>query len=537
MENYACISSDILAQNHAKQFGLESSGAGGAAFSSHLTHHVSTIQQQQDAASTLKEFNNNDIFAWLKLARSTRHIEPIPEQRPGEGHLSQPHVLALSTLKDCQNERLLDWLELARLHCQKPTSHAPQRSFQSGSGSGIVIPSLRAQPKQSPAEATLGTDATATGLSQLIPNPWRPHLGTDDLPGHTSGRSVNSTRSNKAENHYWCTVCEELKSFKDNGNWKKHEKEHETIFVCGLDDAAESSRAGQSYNSKSYTCKRRDIMVNHLNKSHGITETQEGRDLADQWRHTLKKQAWSCGFCISLFLTFQDRLKHVDVEHFRRHQSIHEWDLNKVILGLLQQPKMQKVWQTRTAFLPPWVDPENLVWDKVTAKDLRAALEIGPSNDHHANTLADAAYSASNPNEESWPLIGTTHANRLSDATAQAGSFPSLDYIQPTPALTSDSDLHHRPNSAITGSTAHLVSGDPSFAGPPTSAFPLGNTLEPWMPASDTEGRVDRNGLIFNPSQSWTSASEPGIFLNGYEQSGSCGGRGEEWSTPNWYDN
>lgn len=118
MENYACISSDILAQTHAKQFGLESSGAGGAALSSHLTHHVSTIQQQQDAASTLKEFNNNDIFAWLKLARSTRHIEPIPEQRPGEGHLSQPHVLALSTLKDCQNDRLLDWLELARLHCQ-----------------------------------------------------------------------------------------------------------------------------------------------------------------------------------------------------------------------------------------------------------------------------------------------------------------------------------------------------------------------------------------------------------------------------------
>lgn len=82
------------------------------------SHHALTQQQQQDAASTLRDFNNNDIIAWLKLARSTRHIEPIPEQRPGERHLSPPQILALSILKDCPMDRLLNWLELARLRCQ-----------------------------------------------------------------------------------------------------------------------------------------------------------------------------------------------------------------------------------------------------------------------------------------------------------------------------------------------------------------------------------------------------------------------------------
>lgn len=113
MDNYACINFD--AQNCAKQTGLEPSGA---ALSPYSTHHASTAQQQQDAASTLKEFNNEEIFAWLKLARSTRDFEPIPEQRSGERHLSPSQVLALSALKDCPNDRLLGWLELARLYCQ-----------------------------------------------------------------------------------------------------------------------------------------------------------------------------------------------------------------------------------------------------------------------------------------------------------------------------------------------------------------------------------------------------------------------------------
>ena len=117
MNNYACINnSDFLAQHRAKQIGIGDSS--GAALSAYSTPHAFITQEQQDAASTLKDFNNHEIFVLLKLARSTRHIEPISEQRPGERHLSASQVLALSTLRDCPDDRLLGWLELARRHCK-----------------------------------------------------------------------------------------------------------------------------------------------------------------------------------------------------------------------------------------------------------------------------------------------------------------------------------------------------------------------------------------------------------------------------------
>lgn len=356
----------------------------------------------------------------------------------------------------------------------------------------------------------------------------------DGLSRYQPERSVNSTRSIKPENHYWCTVCEEPNSYKDSGNWKKHEKAHETDFVCGLDDGAESSSAGQCHGSKPFTCKRRDIMVNHLNRSHGVHETQRGRDLADQWRHTMKKQAWSCGFCIGHFSTFQDRLKHIDNEHFRRHQSIHEWDPNKVILGLLQQPKMEKIWKMRMASLPQWVHPEDLSWDRATARDLRTRLEIGPSDDRHANTLADTAYSASQSNEGSWPLSGTTHANRHSNATAQASFLSSPNPYQATSASMSGSGLYHQPRPPITGPTAHLVSGDSSFSRYPTNDFAFGNTMEPAMPSLDDNDRVEHNTL-FSPQPNWVSASESGTLPNGFELSQSCAGQGADLSTLDWY--
>ena len=405
-----------------------------------------------------------------------------------------------------------------------------ETSLESWSSSGPVLPSTGARLRRSAAEVTLGSYATAKSPPYVIPN----QFAIEDHPGRDFSRSYNSTRSSNADNHYWCTVCEEPNSYKDSGSWKKHEKEHETIFVCGLDNAAESSSAGQSDASKPFTCKRRDIMVNHLNRLHGVLETQQGRDLADQWRHTVKKHAWSCGFCIALFSTFQDRLKHIDTEHFRRHQNIHDWDPNKVILGLLQQPKMEKIWKMRMASLPHWVHPEDLAWDKATARDLRKKLEIGPSDDHHAKTLADAVYSASQPNEGSWPLGGTTHANRHSNATAQASFLSSPNPYQATSSLTSGSGLYHQPRPPITGPTAHLVSGDSSFHRYSTHDFAFGNTMEPAMPSVDHNDRVEHNALRFSPSQSWMPASEPGTLLNGFEPSQSYAGPSVDHSAPNW---
>ena len=78
------------------------------------TYDASTKQEHREAAAALKDHDNGDIVAWLKLARSARKIEPIGEQCPGNAHISPLQIHALSALKDCSNDRILGCLELAR---------------------------------------------------------------------------------------------------------------------------------------------------------------------------------------------------------------------------------------------------------------------------------------------------------------------------------------------------------------------------------------------------------------------------------------
>ena len=259
-------------------------------------------------------------------------------------------------------------------------------------------------------------------------------------------------------------------------------------------------------------------MVNHLNKSHGIFEAHQARDLADKWRHTAEKQAWACGFCCSLFLIFQDRLKHIDVEHFRSHQSIHEWDLNKVVLGLLQQPRMERAWKEKIASLPPWVHLGHLVWDKAIAKELQATLEIGPSDDHHASTLAEEAYFVSEANGAPWLQDGTDH---LSDATSQASFLSSSNHYPLTSSAIHYTRPYHRPSSAIEDDTAHLPSDSSLFIRAPMDTVALNNTTESASISFNDNGRAGYNAALFDPSQSWASAPHLGDFFNGYEQSNS----------------
>ena len=355
-------------------------------------------------------------------------------------------------------------------------------------------------------------------------NPSSRIFATDNLSSHHSARSANSSRSKNAENHHWCTVCEEPNSYKDSGSWKKHEKEHETTFVCEMEEAAESGREGQDHASKAFTSKRRDIMVNHLNKSHGIVEAHQARDLADKWRHTAKKQAWACGFCSSLFRNFQDRLKHIDIEHFRRHQSIHEWDLNKVVLGLLQQPGMEGAWKKKMESLPPWVHVGHLVWDKAIARDLQATLEIGPSDDHPANNLAEEAYLLSEANGAPWFQDGTKHADHVLDATPQTSFLSSPNHYPVTSSAIPYARSYHRPNSAIKDDTADFPSDDSSSIRAPTGTFALDNTIEPAMMSLHGNGRADYNAAFFDPSQSGASASDPDYLFYGYGRSNSYTG-------------
>ena len=334
---------------------------------------------------------------------------------------------------------------------------------------------------------------------------------SDDLVGY----SVNPTLSGHTENHYWCTVCEVPNSYRDSGNWKKHEKEHESIFVCGLDHAAYDGRAYQDHGTKAFSCKRRDIMVNHLSKSHGISAVQAARDLADKWRVTVKKQAWSCGFCGSLFLNFKDRLRHIDIEHFKKYEGIQQWDSSKVIHGLLLQPKMEKVWKARTVSLLPWVQPEDLVWTEAFAKNMRTKLEVGPSDESDAKRLADEVYSASKPKESlSKSFMIPSTALDFGTAGASPLSLPSQEQMLTT--QTSGSAPAHCQRPSTTGAAAYLTCNTP-FGHRYGHVYEHDRRAVPSTELLDEDSRGVYKAPSFYPSEDWVAASEEGTGCFGYD--------------------
>ena len=134
-------------------------------------------------------------------------------------------------------------------------------------------------------------------------------------------------------------------------------------------------------------------MVNHLSKIHGIHVKSQGEAIAVKWKHTVEKQAWSCGFCVITFVTFHDRLSHIANQHFERGQTIDEWDTTNVIQGLLQQSGLTKAWEEKLASLPTW-EVEDMIWERGAVIDLQHDLEVGPNNGKSAVELVEAAYVA-----------------------------------------------------------------------------------------------------------------------------------------------
>lgn len=137
---------------------------------------------------------------------------------------------------------------------------------------------------------------------------------------------------------YWCTSCgtDKPKSYKNRDDWRREEKQHEATYVCMLQGISEFAENGSKCvfcnasnpedcqhhiqacllpNGDRYSCKRRYDMVKHLAKIHGVNHKPQAEAVASQWKCTLHKQAWSCGFCVTTFLDFQERLKHLQV-HF-----------------------------------------------------------------------------------------------------------------------------------------------------------------------------------------------------------------------------
>ena len=140
--------------------------------------------------------------------------------------------------------------------------------------------------------------------------------------------------------------------------------------------------------------KRRGKIVEHLKDYHMVSDRAIGESLADKWLCDQGKQFWACGFCVMLFSSFKDRLQHIGKKHYGQGQKLEEWDVNKIIKGLLLQPAVVTAWETLVN-AHCFHNASEWTWATSDIKDLQHKLEIGPTDERTAESLAEAVYRAS----------------------------------------------------------------------------------------------------------------------------------------------
>lgn len=202
--------------------------------------------------------------------------------------------------------------------------------------------------------------------------------------------------------------------------------------------------------------KRREKIVKHLKDYHLVSERAVGESLADNWRCDQGKQFWACGFCVMLFNSFKDRLHHIG-KHYDEGQKLEQWDANKVIRGLLLQPGVHTAWKSLVD-AHCFHNASELTWETSDRKDLQHKLEIGPTDERSAESLAEAAYRASK-----MPSGQDSYAHAIGTSNGSQYPFP--------PELSS---------------TGNNSGNDVSFKQQPTTEQEVGAVLAPAVsPFSD----------------------------------------------------
>ena len=232
-----------------------------------------------------------------------------------------------------------------------------------------------------------------------------------DLSSYFSKRPSNSTiaapstTSSSSTHSHWCIVCENPKAITTCDGWKRHMKEHEVIFPCMPQGPVQASESGpqcslcgslladqehldahsvQQCITRRRTYTRKANLVKHLEEVHRILD---GSALAEAWRIAFKKRYFSCGFCIMLFNNINDQLNHIDVHHFRQLEDICNWDMTKVIKGLLLQPGIDMAWHGISANYAELA----FSWDISCNRDLQLRLELA---DEAPDALAAAVFNS-----------------------------------------------------------------------------------------------------------------------------------------------
>ena len=294
---------------------------------------------------------------------------------------------------------------------------------------------------------------------------------------------------------YSCTVCPGLRSFQNAAEWRRHEKEHEVLYRCGLCSATESdneqavTREEARVPSKVYTCRRRGFMVTHLSKDHARHDVGQGRRMADTWRVNSGKQAWSCGFCTQFFSSLQDRLAHIEIKHFKMRHDIRAWDRSMVITGLLLQPGVKEAWETLLASKNIH-ESAGFTWESPALDELQLLLEMGPSTGQSAGSLAAAAYVAARPRPSPIQLAITSFDE---GSDSKSGYFNTPDHLHgmaiPSSSQTADFQqpaLNHDPmldcsDLEVFSTRSNGYAPDPTFGDAAYASFsPSNPNWDPW---------------------------------------------------------
>ena len=293
--------------------------------------------------------------------------------------------------------------------------------------------------------------------------------------------SAHSTTQIGGAHSHWCIVCENPKAITTCDGWKRHMKEHEVIFPCmpkgpvqasdlgpqcslcgslSPDQEHLDSHSAQQCVTKCRTYTRKANLVKHLEEVHRI---QDGSALAEVWRIAFKKRYFSCGFCIILFDNINDQLNHIDIDHFRRLEDICNWDMTKVIKGLLLQSGVGVAWHGIAASYAQ----SGFSWEASCNRDLQLRLEL---SEEAPDTLAAAVF---NSCTYDW----SHHSYDDSGLTMGLSLHPISTGTPMPPLRTADGDSH-----SISGFTSTVIAEsqqnimpllDRDYSDPSVSYLPL----------------------------------------------------------------
>ncbi|KAI3325614.1 hypothetical protein HD806DRAFT_490777 [Xylariaceae sp. AK1471] len=253
---------------------------------------------------------------------------------------------------------------------------------------------------------------------------------------------------------YPCTFCN--KTFQKKGSWVRHEvsfHEPQKEWICPAIGCNRRFSTGNKF--------RR-----HHKEDHGCKSCTHDKDPSCIVGPPVKS-AWGCGFCIAFLESWEIRVNHLET-HFQEGCKTAEWDLSKVIQGLLLRPFVKDAWESLMAQEHGCSEQEWPVseWSYDSFGELLTALRYD-MNEERAAEVARLTYDillpfnsedshlteAANCPDGNAPFVATDESTLASDGNeCLFDTGDTLDYLELTNYSTQNA--YPRPDIAVVETTA-----------------------------------------------------------------------------------